>query len=84
MVRWDLLSKFKIAKARKEVLQESIQEKLFNWQLKLKSLGCISGECNSEPFDYNADPGIKALFSGSEIANSSPLGAVGYEICIEK
>lgn len=39
MVRRAVLSKFKIAKAIKQVLQESMQEKLFNWHLKLKSWG---------------------------------------------
>lgn len=39
MVRGAVLSKFKIAKAKKQVLQESMQEKLVNWHLKLKSWG---------------------------------------------
>lgn len=60
----------------KQVLQESVQEKLINRQLQLKSLGCISGGYTSETYDYTYSP---------EIANNKPpVSAVDCKICTEK
>ena len=58
----------------KQVLQESVQEKLIKGQLQ--SLGYISGGYTSETYDYTYGP---------EIANNNPpVAAVDCKIYTEK
>lgn len=51
---------------------------------EVEILGVITGEGNSEPYDYNTGSGVNSLSPGPEIANDSPPEAVDCEISFEK